>query len=194
VVYTPESGLNLPAVAFAHGWLTSAENYKSLLEHIASWGFVVAAPDTERGPIPSHLDLGTDLLTTLDIVSKVRLGDGTISVHPDRLALAGHGMGAGAAVIAAAQRRVAAVVALFPAPTSPAAENIAPDIAPSAAPPTTASSKAAASSPPSARAATNTKPTRPPEPWSPATSSPPSSPTRSTRPSPTRKRRSPTPR
>ncbi|MFD6388820.1 dienelactone hydrolase family protein [Nocardia sp. NPDC060259] len=128
VVYTPESGLNLPAVAFAHGWLTSAENYKSLLEHVASWGFVVAAPDTERGPIPSHLDLGTDLLTTLDIVSKVRLGDGTISVHPDRLALAGHGMGAGAAVIAAAQRRVAAVAALFPAPTSPTAENIAPEL------------------------------------------------------------------
>lgn len=128
VVYTPESGLNLPAVAFAHGWLTSSDNYKSLLEHVASWGFVVAAPDTERGPIPSHLDLGTDLLTTLDIVSKVRLGDGTISVHPDRLALAGHGMGAGAAVIAAAQRRVAAVAALFPAPTSPTAENIAPDL------------------------------------------------------------------
>ncbi|WP_278264974.1 dienelactone hydrolase family protein [Nocardia sp. AG03] len=128
VVYTPESGLNLPAVAFAHGWLTSAENYKGLLEHVASWGFVVAAPDTERGPIPSHLDLGTDLLTTLDIVSKVRLGDGTISVRPDRLALAGHGMGAGAAVIAAAQRRIAAVAALFPAPTSPAAQNIAPDL------------------------------------------------------------------
>ncbi|MDO3647227.1 poly(ethylene terephthalate) hydrolase family protein [Nocardia mangyaensis] len=128
VVYTPESGLNLPAVAFAHGWLTSAENYKSLLEHVASWGFVVAAPDTERGPIPSHLDLAADLLTTLDIVSKVRLGDGTISVHPDRLALAGHGMGAGAAVIAAAQRRVGAVAALYPAPTAPAAENIAPQL------------------------------------------------------------------
>ncbi|MFC4377519.1 dienelactone hydrolase family protein [Nocardia halotolerans] len=128
VVYTPESGLNLPAVAFAHGWLTSADNYKGLLEHVASWGFVVAAPDTERGPIPSHLDLAGDLLTTLDIVSQVRLGDGTISVHPDRLALAGHGMGAGAAVIAAAQRRVAAVTALFPSPTSPSAEQIAADL------------------------------------------------------------------
>ncbi|MFC4124809.1 poly(ethylene terephthalate) hydrolase family protein [Nocardia rhizosphaerae] len=128
VVFTPEAGSNLPAVAFAHSWLTSSENYKSLLEHVASWGFVVAAPDTERGPIPSHLDLATDLLTTLDIVSQVRLGDGTISVHPDRIALAGHGMGAGAAVIAAAQRRVAAVAALFPAPTSPAAENIAPEL------------------------------------------------------------------
>ncbi|MEV5837384.1 dienelactone hydrolase family protein [Nocardia sp. NPDC052112] len=128
VVFTPESGLNLPAVAFGHGWLTSAANYRATLEHLASWGFVAAAPDTERGPIPSHLGLATDLLTTLDICTSVRLGDGAISVHPDRLALAGHGMGAGAAVIAAGQRRVAAVAALYPAPTAPTAETIAPDI------------------------------------------------------------------
>lgn len=128
VVCTPESGSNLPAVAFGHGWLTSAANYRATLEHLASWGFVVAAPDTEHGPIPSHLWLATDLLTTLDICTGVRLGDGAISVHPDRLALAGHGMGAGAAVIAAGQRRVAAVAALYPAPTAPSAETIAPDI------------------------------------------------------------------
>ncbi|ONM48268.1 dienelactone hydrolase family protein [Nocardia donostiensis] len=128
VVYTPESGRDLPAVAFGHGWLTGANNYRTLLEHLASWGFVVAAPDTEHGPIPSHLGLATDLLTSLDICTGVRLGDGTISVHPDRLALAGHGMGAGAAVIAASQRRVGAVAALFPAPTAPSAETIAPDI------------------------------------------------------------------
>ena len=128
VVFTPESGLNLPAVAFGHGWLTSAANYRATLEHLASWGFVAAAPDTERGPIPSHLGLATDLLTTLDICTDVRLGDGAISVHPDRLALAGHGMGAGAAVIAAGQRRVTAVAALYPAPTAPSAETIAPDI------------------------------------------------------------------
>jgi dienelactone hydrolase len=128
VVYTPESGLSLPAVAFGHGWLTGAANYRGLLEHLASWGFVAAAPDTERGPIPSHLGLATDLLTTLDICTGVRLGDGEISVHPDRLALAGHGMGAGAAVIAATKRRIAAVAALFPAPTAPSAETLAPDI------------------------------------------------------------------
>ncbi|MGN2641552.1 dienelactone hydrolase family protein [Nocardia takedensis] len=128
VVYTPETGKNLPAIAFAHGWLTGASRYRELLEHLASWGFVVAAPDTERGPIPSHLDLATDLLTTLDICTGVRLGDGQISVHPDRLVLAGHAMGAGTAVLAAAQRRVAAVAALHPAPTAPAAENVAGSI------------------------------------------------------------------
>ncbi|RJO72154.1 alpha/beta hydrolase [Nocardia panacis] len=129
VVFTPESGSDLPAVAFGHGWLTGAANYRGLLEHLASWGIVTAAPDTERGPIPSHLNLATDLLTTLDICTGVRLGDGTISIHPHRLALAGHGMGAGAAVIAAAQRpTVAAVAALYPSPTAPSAENIGPEI------------------------------------------------------------------
>ncbi|MEU7764827.1 hypothetical protein AB0B25_06855 [Nocardia sp. NPDC049190] len=128
VVFTPESGLNLPAVAFGHGWLTGANHYRGLLEHLASWGIVAAAPDTERGPIPSHLDLATDLLTTLDICTGVRLGDGAISVHPERLALVGHGMGAGAAVITASRRQVAAVAALFPAPTAPAAEGLASDL------------------------------------------------------------------
>ncbi|QLY31925.1 dienelactone hydrolase family protein [Nocardia huaxiensis] len=128
VVYTPAKGTNLPAVAFGHGWLTGAGNYRRLLEHVASWGFVAAAPDTERGPIPSHLNLATDLLTTLDICAGVRLGTGEISVHPDKLALAGHGMGAGAAVIAASQREVAAVAALYPAPTTPSGEALAPGI------------------------------------------------------------------
>ncbi|MBU3061547.1 dienelactone hydrolase family protein [Nocardia sp. NEAU-G5] len=128
LVFTPEQGLNLPAVAFGHGWLAGVGNYSRLLEHLASWGFVAAAPDTERGPVPSHLNLATDLLTTLDICTGVRLGDGKISVHPDKLALAGHGMGAGAAVIAASQRKVAAVAALYPAYSSPASESLAPGI------------------------------------------------------------------
>jgi dienelactone hydrolase len=123
VVFTPEEGLGLPAVAFGHGWLTAVDNYRTLLEHLASWGIVAAAPNTERGPVPSHLGLAADLSTTLDICREVRLGNGKISVHPDKLALAGHGMGAGAAVLAATRRSdIAAVAALFPAPTAPPAE------------------------------------------------------------------------
>lgn len=129
VVFTPAEGFGLPAVAFGHGWITSVDHYRGLLEHLASWGIVAAAPAGERGPFPSHLGLATDLRTTLDICTKVRLGAGSISVHPDKLALAGHGMGAGAAVLAAAQQsNVAAVAALFPAPTAPPSEAIAPEI------------------------------------------------------------------
>ncbi|KAA0022761.1 dienelactone hydrolase family protein [Antrihabitans cavernicola] len=128
-VYTPAEGFSLPGVAFGHGWMANVDHYRALLEHLASWGIVVAAPNSERGPVPSHLGLATDLLTALDICTGVRLGLGQISVNPARLGLVGHGMGAGAAVIAASQRpAIAAVAALFPAPTAPTAESCAPTI------------------------------------------------------------------
>jgi dienelactone hydrolase len=132
VVYTPESGLNLAGVAFGHDWLTGADRYLGLLEHLASWGIVAAAPDTERGLAPSVLNLADDLATALDIVAGVRLGPGRISVHPTKLGVAGHGFGASAAVLAAATRSSRsgfapkaapkAVAAVFPAITRPPAE------------------------------------------------------------------------
>jgi hypothetical protein len=123
VVYTPESGLNLPAVAFGHDWVTGVDRYSGLLEHLASWGIVAAAPDTERGIAPSVLNLAFDLGTALDIAAGVRLGPGKISVHPTKLGLAGHGFGGSAAIFAAAGMpdKPAAVAALFPAVTKPSA-------------------------------------------------------------------------
>ena len=132
VVYTPEAGLNLPGVAFGHDWLAGAARYSGLLEHLASWGIVAAGPDTERGVAPSALNLAYDLGTALDIVAGVRLGPGQISVHPAKLGLAGHGFGASAAVLAAAERLRSnsrfvpkTVAALFPTVTRPPAEQAA---------------------------------------------------------------------
>ena len=111
VVYTPESGLNLPGVAFAHDWLAGVDRYERTLEHLASWGIVAAAPDTETSIAPSVLNLAFDLGTTLDIITGVRLGPGKISVHPAKLGIAGHGFGGAAAVFAAAGATVASVAA-----------------------------------------------------------------------------------
>ncbi|ORB73068.1 hypothetical protein [Mycobacterium scrofulaceum] len=124
VVYTPEAGLNLPGVAFGHDWLAGAARYGGLLKHLASWGIVAGAPDTERGLAPSVLNFAFDLGTALDIVSGVRLGPGKISVHPAKLGVVGHGFGGSAAVFAAAgmPNKLAAAAALFPAVTSPPAE------------------------------------------------------------------------
>ncbi len=123
VVYTPEAGLNLPGVAFGHDWLTGAARYSGLLEHLASWGIVAGAPDTQRGLGPSVLNFAFDLGTALDIVSGVRLGPGEISVHPAKLGVLGHGFGGSAAVFAAAgmPNKLAAVSAIFPSVTSPPA-------------------------------------------------------------------------
>ncbi|MBV9514283.1 MAG: dienelactone hydrolase family protein [Mycobacteriaceae bacterium] len=132
VVYTPDSGTNLPAVVFGHDWLTAVDRYRGTLEHLASWGIVAAAPDTERGLAPSALNLAYDLGTTLDIVAGVRLGPGKISVHPTKLGLAGHGFGGSVAVLAAASRlsdaatfAPKAVAALFPTVSRPPAEQAA---------------------------------------------------------------------
>lgn len=124
VVYTPEAGLSLPAVAFGHDWLTGVDRYSRLLEHLASWGIVAVAPDTERGLAPSVLNLAFDLGTALDIAAGVRLGPGKISVHPAKLGLVGHGFGASAAVFAAAGMpdKPKTVAAIFPSVTTPSAE------------------------------------------------------------------------
>ena len=120
IIYAPEEGLSLPAVAFGHDWLQPPARYADLLRHLASWGFVTAAPSSHRGPLPSHAGFAADLRTALDVCAGVRLGDGRISVDARRTAFAGHGIGGGAALIAAAgHERVAAVVTLAAAQTHP---------------------------------------------------------------------------
>ncbi|MFC4942764.1 dienelactone hydrolase family protein [Pseudonocardia sp. GCM10023141] len=120
IVFAPEEGLGLPVVVFAHDWLQPADRYADLLRHLASWGFVTAAPSNHRGILPSHPAFAADLRTTLDVCAGVRLGDGRISVDGRRSALVGHGIGAGAALIAANGRaRLAALVTIAAAQTHP---------------------------------------------------------------------------
>jgi dienelactone hydrolase len=129
LVFTPASGRRLPAVALGHGWMQPARRYANLLRHLASWGFVALAPDTQRGPLASAQALAGDLSTALDVATGVRLGAGQISVDPERLALAGHGTGGGAAVLAAAHdRRPRAVVLLAPSQTHPSAATAAESV------------------------------------------------------------------
>lgn len=123
LLYTPAEGFHLPGVAFGHDWLTDAYRYTGTLEHLASWGIVAAAPATQRGPVPSVLDLAHDLSATLDVISGIRLGPGRISVAPDKRGLSGHGVGASAAILAASGSVTPkAVAAVFPAVTKPSAE------------------------------------------------------------------------
>ena len=125
-VYAPAEGNGIPAVAFGHDWRKKVKNYHATLRHLASWGIAVAAPDTETGVIPDHRAFAADLESALQIVAGVRLGQGNVTVSPAKLGLAGHGMGAGAAVLAAVDnQKVRAVAALYPATVAPSAEETA---------------------------------------------------------------------
>ena len=121
-VYTPAEGKDLPGIAFGHDWMKNVGDYHRTLRHLASWGFAVAAPDTETGVNPDHRGLAADLDTCLQILAGVRLGNGNISVSPGKLAVVGHGMGGGAAVLTAVDNpRVKAVASIFPANVAPSA-------------------------------------------------------------------------
>lgn len=126
-VYTPAEGKALPAVVFAHDWRKDIKAYHATLRHLASWGIVVAAPNTERGVEANHRGFASDIETSLQILTGVRLGAGKITVSPSKLGVVGHGMGAGCAVLSALGRgdQLQAVVAAFPSKVSPSAEQAA---------------------------------------------------------------------
>jgi len=93
-----------PAIAFGHGFLAPAGSYASTLGRLAAAGFVVVAPDSERGYVPSHVRLAGDLRRALTwaISDEGGVFGGRGAVDRGRLGLAGHSMGGGCAILAAA--------------------------------------------------------------------------------------------
>ncbi|MDO5031264.1 dienelactone hydrolase family protein [Corynebacterium sp.] len=125
-VYTPAEGKGLPAIAFAHDWTKKVKDYHATLRHLASWGIVVTAPDTETGVMPNHRNFAADVESALQIATNVRMGSGKISVSPAKLGIVGHGMGGGVAALAAVDNdKVRSVAAVYPADTAPSAAQAA---------------------------------------------------------------------
>ncbi|HEU4491641.1 MAG TPA: hypothetical protein VFR74_12295 [Jiangellales bacterium] len=120
----PLVGRDHPAVAFGHAYLQGPERYARLLEAVAAQGFVVVAPASESSFWPSHSRLAKDLRRSLTwLVEQSHTSGSPLAGRVDerRLAVAGHSMGGGAAVIAAVRDpRVRAVATLAAAETVPA--------------------------------------------------------------------------
>ncbi|WKD56914.1 Alpha/beta hydrolase family protein [Corynebacterium capitovis DSM 44611] len=128
-VYAPAEGRDLPGVAFGHDWMKPVTAYTTTLRHLASWGIVVAAPSTETGFNADHAGFAADLETSLQILAGVKMGNGNITVSPGKLGVAGHGMGAGAAVLASVgNTKAKAVAAIYPAHTAPSSLDAARNV------------------------------------------------------------------
>ncbi len=110
-----------PVVIFSHGFAGYPEQSLDITTHLASWGFVVAAPDhversldgilgTAATGVPKTDDVAV-LQATLDEVEQRSKTSGALHglVDPDRVVASGHSAGAGAAYrFAAADPRVQA--------------------------------------------------------------------------------------
>jgi dienelactone hydrolase len=120
-----DGGEPAPIVAFGHGYQTSVELYAETLDHLASWGIVVIAPRSGGELFPSHEAFADDLRIALDWVAAEAAEGGdwpTGPVDPAARGVAGHSMGGGAAVLAAADDpTIRAVATLAAAETDPSA-------------------------------------------------------------------------
>lgn len=111
-----------PLVAFAHDWTKGPRHYVDTLKHLASWGFVVVAPDTDTSGRPHHQHFADHLSAAIEDVLVARLGRGSVRADPRRIAVAGHGLGGGVAALLASQRTdIDAVAMIFPKDTVPSA-------------------------------------------------------------------------
>lgn len=125
-IFVPVGVTGAPLLVFGHDWLTSSKKYVGLAQHVASWGVVVALPSGHAGVLPNGREFAADLVAAAAGVVSATLGSGVTTVDAGRVVLAGHGVGASCAVLAAASGQVKGLVgvaALFPASMTPAAES-----------------------------------------------------------------------
>ncbi|MCS7053034.1 MAG: hypothetical protein NZM09_04800 [Ignavibacterium sp.] len=109
-----------PIIAFGHGFAMQNSYYISLFKHLASYGYVVIAP---QFPDVNHLQLAFDLLFCVRHLKNQNTNPTSIffrMIDTTKVGLSGHSMGGGASLLAAANDSSIAVVApLAAAETNP---------------------------------------------------------------------------
>lgn len=112
-------------IAFGHGFFMQNSYYISLFKHLASYGFVVIAP---QFPDVNHLQLGFDLLFCANYIkSQNQNPDSRFYnlIDTTKTGLSGHSMGGGASLLAAANDATVTIAApLAAAETNPSAISV----------------------------------------------------------------------
>lgn len=120
------NGAPYPAVTFAHGFTVHPDRYRSTMEHLASHGYLVVAPESYTSFwFPSHQGFANDLRYSLDYMEARNVDPGSWlfeQVDTAHVGMTGHSMGGGSSILAtAADPRVRALATLAAAETNPSA-------------------------------------------------------------------------
>ena len=126
------SGAPYPAISFGHGFFMTPMEYRSTLEHLATWGYFVIATESESGffvDFPRYID---DLLYSLTYLENEHQRSASWlfgQVDTQHFGLSGHSMGGGASILAAAgDPRVKAVANLAASDDDPSPIDAMPDV------------------------------------------------------------------
>lgn len=116
------AGAPYPVISFAHGFIQPVSRYASTLRHLATWGFLVAAPWAEADLSPNPNQLAFDLSRAFSWLVAQNSTTGSRfagAVDTEHFGVSGHSMGGGASIVAASRDpRVDAVANLAAVPTS----------------------------------------------------------------------------
>jgi predicted dienelactone hydrolase len=119
------SGAPYAAISFGHGFLQPVDRYHSTLAHLATWGFIVIASESELGLFPSHSNFAADISHCLTWLEVQNASAGSFllgAVDTQAFGVSGHSMGGGCSILAAAaDSRIGAVANLAAANTNPSA-------------------------------------------------------------------------
>lgn len=112
----------LPAIAFGHGFVQPVFQYQSTLEHLASWGYLVVATESQVTLSPNKPQYAQDLsdaFTFLEVANSTPTTELFGRVDTEAFGVSGHSLGAGISIVTAAwDPRVKAVANLAAASTN----------------------------------------------------------------------------
>jgi dienelactone hydrolase len=119
-----------PVVLFSHGYGGYPEQSSFLTDHLATWGFVVVAPDHRsrdlKAVVGNTTGQGqgdvTDLRQALAYVTTMNSSPGTLltgKLDLSRVASLGHSAGGGAAISVAHDKDIKTYIGLAPSPAAP---------------------------------------------------------------------------
>lgn len=114
-----------PGITFGHGFVTQPSAYASTLRHLATWGNVVIATQTQTGLFPSHSAFANDMRSALTWLEQQHASPQSSffnAIDTAHFGATGHSMGGGATILAAAaDARIVALAPMAPAETNPSA-------------------------------------------------------------------------
>jgi dienelactone hydrolase len=98
------SGAPYPAVSFGHGFLQPPERYRSILEHLATWGYLTIATESGLELFPNHRAYAEDMRHCLTYLEEQHAAPTSWlfgQVATEQFGISGHSMGGGASILAA---------------------------------------------------------------------------------------------